>query len=294
MSQPRHPIQVVARRTGLSADVLRAWEKRYGAVAPERSASRRRLYSDADIERLRLLKRLTGGGRSIGQIAARPTEDLAALVREDEAEAARVPRAGPERGAAADALAVVQAALQAVQALDAGALEAILARAMVALGAAELIDGVAAPLLGEVGRRWEAGELGIAHEHLASAVMRRFFGSLLASGGALLAAGSAAALGWQVTYLGPDLPAADIAAAAIQQHAQLVLLSIVCPAPGADIGGELAALQEELAGEATLVVGGEAAGRLEPAVAEAGAVRLGSFGALRSFLATVRTPFGQP
>jgi MerR family transcriptional regulator, light-induced transcriptional regulator len=50
-----HPIQVVTRRTGVSADVLRVWEKRYAVVTPIRSASGRRLYSDADIERLRLL-----------------------------------------------------------------------------------------------------------------------------------------------------------------------------------------------------------------------------------------------
>ena len=50
--QPRHPIQVVVRRTGLSADLLRAWERRYAAVEPGRTSTGRRLYSDRDIERL--------------------------------------------------------------------------------------------------------------------------------------------------------------------------------------------------------------------------------------------------
>jgi hypothetical protein len=79
-----HPIQIVTRRTGLSADVLRVWEKRYGVVTPLRSTSGRRLYSDADIERLRLLVQATGRGRAIGQVAALSTPALVALL-DDEA-----------------------------------------------------------------------------------------------------------------------------------------------------------------------------------------------------------------
>ena len=71
-----HPIQVVTRRTGVSADVLRVWEKRYAVVTPVRSASGRRLYSDADIERLRLMVQTTRTGRTIGQVAALPTAAL--------------------------------------------------------------------------------------------------------------------------------------------------------------------------------------------------------------------------
>ena len=59
-SLPRHPIAVVSERTGLSQDVLRIWERRYRAVAPTRTAGGERLYSDADVERLRLIQRLTG------------------------------------------------------------------------------------------------------------------------------------------------------------------------------------------------------------------------------------------
>jgi DNA-binding transcriptional MerR regulator len=69
---PIHPIQVVAHRTGLSADVIRAWEKRYTVVAPARSENGRRLYSGADIERLQLLAQATASGRTIGQLAALP------------------------------------------------------------------------------------------------------------------------------------------------------------------------------------------------------------------------------
>src|SRR6476646_793213 len=89
-----HPIQIVTRRTGLSADVLRVWEKRYAVVTPVRSESGRRLYSDTDIERLRLLVQATRAGRAIGQVAALPTSALVSLL-EDEAP---TPRRARQRG----------------------------------------------------------------------------------------------------------------------------------------------------------------------------------------------------
>src|SRR3954471_9946883 len=89
-----HPIQVVTHRTGISADVLRVWEKRYAVVAPVRSTNGRRLYTDADIERLRLLVEVTRTGRTIGQIAALDDAALIALLAEGDRPTAN-PRGGP-------------------------------------------------------------------------------------------------------------------------------------------------------------------------------------------------------
>ena len=72
-----YPIRVAARRTGLKQDAIRAWERRYGAVAPSRSEGRHRLYSEEDIRRLQLLRRATEAGHSISRIA---TLDELALV----------------------------------------------------------------------------------------------------------------------------------------------------------------------------------------------------------------------
>ena len=69
---PRHTIQVASRRSGVTQDTLRAWERRYGAVQPGRSEGRQRLYSDADIDRLRLLAKLVGAGHRIGHVAKLP------------------------------------------------------------------------------------------------------------------------------------------------------------------------------------------------------------------------------
>ena len=87
--KPRHLIQVVGRRTGISSDVIRAWERRYGAVVSNRTDTNRRLYTDADIEKLTLLKRAINAGRRIGDIASLSYDDLFELVMGDESNSAR-------------------------------------------------------------------------------------------------------------------------------------------------------------------------------------------------------------
>src|SRR5512141_2772591 len=79
---PRYPVRLVALRTGLTPHVLRAWERRYGVVSPARTEGGQRLYSDLDIERLRLLRRLTDRGHAIGRIASLPIPELARLNEE--------------------------------------------------------------------------------------------------------------------------------------------------------------------------------------------------------------------
>lgn len=299
-----HPIRVVAERTALTPEVLRAWERRYGAVRPERTASGQRLYSDADIERLRLLNRATSGGRSIGQVAALPTEELAALVLDDEV--ARVltgePARDPLPGAGESDL---RAAMEAVRTLDSPQLDAILRRATVLLGAERFVDRVAIPLLRELGTGWAEGRLTIAHEHLASTVIRRTLGSLLEAVqrpegaptlvaatppgerhefGAMLAGASAAAVGWRVVYLGADLPSEDIAHAVRQTGARVVLLSLVNPRPDGGLIHELRALREGVPPEVQLLVGGAAAEQMVEALRGAKAVLLDSLPELRHAL----------
>src|SRR5689334_9472112 len=144
-----HPIQVVTRRTGVSADVLRVWEKRYAVVTPVRSPSGRRLYSDADIERLRLIVRATRTGRTIGQVAALPAAALVALL--DEKPAAeqrphgRAPAdAAPSSPSVAGDLAgdLLEACAEAIARFDAVTLDLLLRRAVVALSADDFLDAV--------------------------------------------------------------------------------------------------------------------------------------------------------
>jgi DNA-binding transcriptional MerR regulator len=163
--EPRHPIGVAAERTGLTTDVIRAWERRYGAVDPSRDDAGQRLYSDAEVERLRLLHRATEGGRSIGQVVDLPDGELAELVRGDAA--ARAAR-GP-RDPAPDVDRLYERAL----ALDGPGLEEALRRALWTRGLAAFAERVAAPLLRRLGEGWHAGEVTPAQEHVASAAISR-------------------------------------------------------------------------------------------------------------------------
>jgi DNA-binding transcriptional MerR regulator/methylmalonyl-CoA mutase cobalamin-binding subunit len=303
VSEEQHPIQVVVRRTGLTADVLRAWERRYHVVEPGRSPTGRRLYSDEDIERLRLLRRATLSGRSIGQISELPTAELVRLIRDDEAEEARVPEPAPQRSDLAQQLRLE--ALAAVEELDGTRLRHLLQRAATAFGAERALEEVAAPVLTEVGDRWQAGDLSIAHEHLMSAVIRQVVGDLLQSAsndadrplalfatpagerhefGALMAAVIAATRGWRVLYLGADIPAADLARAALRHRPRLVAVSVVSREVGRQLAGELSALREALPSETTLVVGGRGLAPHDAVLSEIGAVRIDGLAALRDYL----------
>jgi DNA-binding transcriptional MerR regulator len=272
---PRHPIRVVSRRTGLTPALLRAWEKRYSVVDPSRSEGGQRLYSDEDVHRLSLLHRAVEEGRNISQVAGLSTVELLALVEEDRVER-RGPRL-PEPSEGAPVSSVLEQAKGAVKKMDPVRLERILTRGAMAFSVPTLTDEVLVPLLASIGSSWRGGELGVAQEHLASVVIRRFLEWLLStvdSGdlgsvfvsttpaqerhefGALLSAVSAAAAGWKAVYLGPDLPASEIVAAVIRLEAKVLALSLVDPALGATFRRELAELQGALPESVRMVVGG--------------------------------------
>ncbi len=307
-SRKRHPIQVVARRTGLSADVLRAWEKRYSVVEPGRSEGGRRLYSDDDIERLRLLRRASRAGRRISQIATLGSKELAALVHEDEREEAVV---GPQAlGDDAEAAEMhLKAALAAAERLDGRELERVLNRAMAVLSAQVLIEQVAAPLMRTVGERWSEGGVRPSHEHLTSALLLRVVGKVLEATespsvaanlvvatpagqrhefGALFVAVIAAAEGWRVTYLGPNLPADDLAAAVRDTGAEAVAISLVFPEGDADLENELRELRLKLPPAVPILAGGAAAPTYRRVLDEIEAIELSDLGDLRAALSKLK------
>lgn len=309
-SRKRHPIQVVARRTGLSPDLLRAWEKRYEVVEPGRSEGGRRLYSDEDIEHLRLLRRASRAGRRIGRIAEMSVEELAELVREDEREEIGVesePRVGEEAAAAE----YLEASVAAARNLDGRMMEAVLNRAMISLSIPVMINRVASPLMQQLGDLWSHGETSPANEHFASAALRRVLGKVLEAAeptgsapqllvttptravhefGALFVAAMAAASGWRVLYLGNDLPAQDIAEAARTAGVDAVALSIVYVPEGVDMVNELKELRLRLPATVPILVGGSAVQAFEETLEEIEALRLESLDELRNTLASLSRP----
>lgn len=304
-----HPIRVVARRTGLTSHVLRVWEKRYEAVTPQRTPTNRRLYSDADIERLALLHRATLSGRSIGQVAQLPTKKLAALVTADEQALVSPFSLAPLVMEKMVVEPYLESCLQAAAQLDAEALEETLTRASVALGLSALLERVVEPLLRRIGELWRDGALRIAHEHMASAVVRTFLGNLHATGersdaqpclvvatpagqvhelGALLVATTAAAEGWRIAYLGANLPAEEIAGVAEQRQAKAVALSVVYPPDDVTVGNELKRLRHCLPKEIVLFVGGRAADGYRAVLTAIGAWTIKDLADFRTALESLR------
>jgi methanogenic corrinoid protein MtbC1 len=268
---------VVARLTGLSIHQIRVWERRYHVVEPLRSEGGDRLYSEQDVARLSLLKRLNDLGHSIGSTAKLPYEQLERMLALHEGDAPRAYRPPPiaQTTTASD---LATPFLEAVATLDVLRAERVLARAAGGTDPARFTAQVLLPLLEEIGRRWAEGELTVAHEHAASAVMRTQLGGLMRTFvpdegapvavcatpagelhefGALSAALYVASHGWRVVYLGPNLPASEIAQAARVAGARLVLLSVVCLSE--HTRSELGSLSEELPRDVTLMVGGAAA-----------------------------------
>ncbi|HSG98688.1 MAG TPA: MerR family transcriptional regulator [candidate division Zixibacteria bacterium] len=295
----RHPIKVAAVRSGLSAHLIRIWEKRYQAITPERTPGNRRLYSDREIDRLILLKQATQAGESIGQIARLGDEQLRQLVRESgqyTTTQTRRQSAGREPQAeAADIQRALNECLRAAQEMDPVAIEKTLLRASISLGRQALLERLLLPLLQKIGERWRAGELKVGAEHLASAVLRSFMGGMLATGqiderapvllattpqgqlhefGALAAAVTGVTCGWRAVYLGPNLPADEIAAAFSKTQAQALALSLAYPPDDPHLPGQLRSIRELLPPETPIVVGGRAAKSYEQVINELGFTRV--------------------
>jgi methanogenic corrinoid protein MtbC1 len=277
---PRHSIAVVSRRTGLNQLLLRAWERRYGVVAPGRTDTGRRLYSDLDIERLLLLRRLTAADHRIGDVATGTLDDLRALVAELPPGAARpFPPAGTTPGAKT-AAALLDEALVAVAALQPGALESVLERATMHLSRPTLRQELIQPLLQRVGELWRDGSLRIAHEHMASTIVQTFLATANANQvpatgspllvvaspsrnrhelGALLAASLGLDLGWEVLYLGADMPAEEIALAVDIRGARAVFLSLIYPPGDAVVAAQIELLRRLVGPQVGILAGGGSA-----------------------------------
>lgn len=265
---------MVSKMTGLSTHTLRMWEKRYVAVLPKRTEAGGRLYTDADVERLRLLHELVEQGHSIGGIAKLSDADLRHMAASFSA--------APSQPAAQHLPELRGRVMKAIEQLRIQDAELMLSRAALSTEPCEFLQSVVAPVLVEIGERWQRGEMRIAHEHAGSTVMRGLLFSLMrlypASDarrravvatpaaedhelGALMVAMLTAMHGWSVLYLGPDLPAEEIAYAVNDTNADLLMLSITNLEPK-DSQREIAAIEAAIPKRVKFLVGGRAASAL--------------------------------
>jgi len=299
-----YPIRHVAQKTGLTPHLIRAWERRYGAVVPERTPSNRRLYSEEDIERLKLLRRAAGAGHSMAQIAGMSTEALSELMGGERAEPAGLSTSPKSESPAFH----LGRCLTKVQQLDPAGLHEALNRAAIALNRTAIIEDVVSPLLRKIGDLWGEGTLKVANEHMATAVIRSFLGELLVSAygsqsaprivvttppgewheiGALMLAVEAAGLGWQAVYLGPNLPAEEILSATEQAHAKAVALSVVQGTDDFHLIRELKKLRQYLPEKVPLMVGGRAAEPMRGAFDQMGIISITELALFREMLPTM-------
>lgn len=288
--------------------MIRAWERRYGAVEPARTATNRRYYTDEQLERLTLLREATRAGRQIGQVAGLDTEELRALVAEDHAALTQRPGSLPVE-AKVGVEGHLTASLAAVQRLDAQELRLQLERSSLELSQPQLLEQILVPLVQKIGKLWEEGTFRIAHEHVASGVIRSFLFDLQSNAvqnvtspaivvatpcrqyhefGALLAAATASSEGWRVLYLGSDSPAEEIAALAVMQGAKAVALSIVYPADDPLLGSELRRIRRLIGSEIQLLVGGRASGSYSDQLQQISARMVSELNSLREELRAIR------
>jgi DNA-binding transcriptional MerR regulator/methylmalonyl-CoA mutase cobalamin-binding subunit len=273
-----YTIKQAAARAGVSVPLLRAWERRYGVVHPERTASGYRLYDEGAISRLAAMRRLLDGGWSASNAAASVREmgdeEVRSLAQPPDADSAAA--AGERAG---DGL--IGRFAEAAGKLDLAEIEQALDQAF-SRGSFEHVASVyLLPMMVAVGDAWPSGQIDIAGEHAAShAMLRRLAAAFEASGrsladdrpvlvglppgarhelGALTFAVALRRAGLAVTYLGQDLPADDWVEAARMTRARAAVIGVVTAAdlrPARRVAAALRDAQPDL----VIAVGGRAAG----------------------------------
>ena len=308
---PKHPIQVVSRRTGLSSDVIRAWERRYAAVEPQRGSNGRRLYSDIDIEKLGLLRRATSAGRRIGDIANETLEQLYALVETDDQAAAQSLNLPSERPNTGSVMEYFEECLDAVHNLSPNTLKNSLNNAAKNLGIPFLLEDLLRPLMAYIRDECRRGNMRIAQERLATSVLRSYMGAMAVSDSsvdlrykcvvstpvgqtydliALRMAAAAQSYGWGPIYLGTELPVEEIAYTAEQTHAQAVALGIARPKDDPHLPNILRTLRSKIAPSTRIIVCGDAVSSYTEVVKEINAISVQTMGELRMELDRLRKP----
>lgn len=229
----------VARRTGLSPHVLRAWERRYGVPRPARTEGGFRLYTAEEVERLERMRALVARGLAPAEAARAVTAPLSRLELERP----------PLR-------ALVVGLEEALERFDEGGSHAAIDRLLASFGLETVLAEALLPVLRRVGDRWASGEITVAQEHFAASLIRGRLMGLARGWGdgagplallacpedelhdiALLIFGIALGRrGWRIVFLGADTPVGTLARAADELHPDAVVLAItVAEIPSGDV-----------------------------------------------------------
>ncbi len=260
-------ISAVERETGLSKDVLRMWERRYGFPKPARDDNGERRYTQADVQKLRAMKRLMDIGMRPGKLIANTHDELAALA--DARTAARGEKS---------ALPLEREILALLQAHDAPALQHALANLLMRQGLQAFVVDTITLLNRAVGDAWMRGELQVFEEHVYTeqlqVALRTAINAFPRSTGAprvllttfpgephglglLMVEALLVPEGAQCLSLGPQTPLDDIRRAAIAHKANVLALSFSSAFPVRQASEGLATLRRQLPAAIALWAGGE-------------------------------------
>ncbi|HET9116083.1 MAG TPA: MerR family transcriptional regulator [Gaiellaceae bacterium] len=259
--ETRFRIGELSRRSGVSPDLLRAWERRYGLLNPTRSPGGLRLYSESDLHRVLAMQKQLAAGLAAAEAATAATTQVT------------------ERQASADTVNAREELDAALLAFDDARAHAAFDALVAGFSLDTILGEVVLPYLHDLGDRWQRGEISVAQEHFASSLLRgRLLGlargwgqglgptALLACAPGeqhdlgLVAFGLALrSRGWRILYLGPDTPLGSLAEAARSARPEVVVVSAVDPRRLAAARDDLA----ELARDHRLAVGGAAAAELD-------------------------------
>jgi len=257
----------LAKRTGVSPELLRAWEQRYGLLQPTRTPGGFRLYSAADEARVQRMQGLVAGGLAAAQAASLVLSGVEPAPRTVPASATTLDQEAGNLTASLDRL-------------DEQGANAALDRLFSAYTVETVLQDVVLPYLHRLGERWEAGEVSVAQEHFASNLLRGRLLGLARGWGqgqgpsailacvpgehhelGLLAFGVALRRrGWRITYLGTDSPIGAVADITRTLAPAVVVLLSMIPDHFLDHAGEI----EQLAQQVPVVIAGSGA---TPAVA---------------------------
>lgn len=268
MNSPGFNIAAVERDTGLSKDVLRMWERRYGFPVPERDANGERSYPAEQVDRLRLIKRLMDQGHRPGKLIAAPPETLAEL-------APRRPQAAerclPDDAGELDEL------IGLIKAHDAAGYQQAMQQRLARQGLQRFVQDTVAPLTIRIGEAWEDGQVEVFEEHLYTELTKRLLRQVIATlpGGTrrprvllttlpdelhvlglLMTEALFTLEGAECVPLGTQVPLLDIGRAAVAHRADIVGLSFSVAFPSRQIPGLLQQLRALLPETTLLWAGG--------------------------------------
>jgi len=273
---PQFTIAAVERDVGLSKDVLRVWERRYGFPAPERDSKGERLYSAEQVARLRLIKRYMDQGHRPGRLLTTPMEELEALA----AAGADADPSAPSGHASPE----LDALIELIRNHEATAYLQSLQQQLARQGLRSFVQDAVAPMAAHVGFAWQEGRLQVFEEHLFTELTTRVLRHAIAAVpggreprvllttlpnephalGLLMVEAVLSLEGAQCISLGTQMPLSDIAQASVAHRADVVALSFSSAFPARQIPALLLQLRAAMPPGCQLWAGGAAVRKLTP------------------------------